>query len=66
MKHRLLILAIAILAGCGSSQKKEDPGFFTSGNRDANQRAEQRMAKAEQTDSKQEKSSNKPSDKVAA
>jgi truncated hemoglobin YjbI len=66
MNQRLIVLALVILAGCGGSQKKEDPGFFTSGNRDADQRAEQRMAKAEQTNSKQETSSNKPSGKAAA
>src|ERR1043165_2657465 len=45
----LLSAALATLVGCGTSkvgQKKED--FFTSGSRDADQRASQRMAKAEQ------------------
>src|SRR3954466_10109878 len=43
----LTLLAIA-LVGCGSSDKAKDRDFFTSGNRDADQRAEQRMAKDEQ------------------
>jgi|GEM_PF-964518 hemoglobin len=37
------------LSGCGtSSTKKENQEFFTSGSREADQRASQRMAKAEQ------------------
>jgi hemoglobin len=44
----LMIAAGIILSGCGSpgSEKKDD--FFTSGSREADQRATQRMAKAEQ------------------
>ena len=38
----LSLLALGI--GCANAQKKDD-GFFTSGNREADQRAEQRMAK---------------------
>ncbi|HTL18099.1 MAG TPA: hypothetical protein VL793_12755, partial [Patescibacteria group bacterium] len=41
--------AIAALAGCGSTPaKKENHDFFTSGSREADQRASQRMAKDEQ------------------
>lgn len=44
-----LTLAMATLTGClGSKAKKPDQGFFTSGSREADQRASQRMAKAEQ------------------
>src|SRR6185503_19052078 len=45
----LLTLAIATLAGCGGPGKtKQKEGFFTSGSREADQRATQRMAKEEQ------------------
>ena len=37
-----------VLLGCGSGQKKSDRGFFTSGDREADQRADQRMANAQQ------------------
>src|SRR5438105_1940951 len=48
-----LALAFAVssplLGGCGAGpQQKQDRGFFTSGNREADQRADQRMAKSEQ------------------
>jgi len=43
-----LILVAACGAGCGSGQAQEDRGFHTSGNRDADQRAEQRIARDEQ------------------
>jgi hemoglobin len=43
-----LILTVAI-AGCGSGQKNnQDTGFFTSGNREADQRADQTVSKTEQ------------------
>jgi hemoglobin len=45
----LLTLALATLAGCGGGGKtKQKEGFFTSGSREADQRATQRMAKEEQ------------------
>jgi ABC-type phosphate transport system substrate-binding protein len=40
-------LAITGAAGCGS-QEKEDRDFHTSGNREADQRAAQRVAKTQQ------------------
>jgi hemoglobin len=41
--------AISLLAGCGdNAQTKQDKEFFTSGNREADQRAQQRMAQQEQ------------------
>ena len=45
-----LLVAIALAApGCGGVKPKSaDKGFFTSGSREADQRASQRMAKAEQ------------------
>lgn len=43
----LVPIVSALASGCGGPEKK-DPDFFTSGNREADQRAEQRMAKAKQ------------------
>jgi hemoglobin len=48
---RLLVLAIAFgtVGGCGTSQENsKEEGFFTSGSREADQRATQRMAKDQQ------------------
>ena len=45
----VLFTIAALVAGCGgASAKKEHAPFFTSGNREADQRAEQRMAQSEQ------------------
>src|SRR5438552_1544340 len=47
----LLAIAFAIAsiaAGCGSHNKTQDKGFYTSGSREADQRAEQRIAKDQQ------------------
>lgn len=44
----LLIIALAASFGCGTPKEKKKDDFFTSGNREADQRASQRMAKAEQ------------------
>jgi hemoglobin len=44
-----LTLALAILSGCGGkAAQKKNSDFFTSGSREADQRASQRMAKEEQ------------------
>src|SRR5881296_3499083 len=44
-----LSAAVALLVGCGSQKmEKKNNDFFTSGSREADQRASQRMAKAEQ------------------
>jgi hemoglobin len=44
-----LIIALTALPGCGTSkEKKQNTDFFTSGSREADQRASQRMAKDEQ------------------
>src|SRR4051794_35209176 len=54
MKHLLLLLlisgALAALVGCGAgaAKKQQNRTFFTSGSREADQRASQRMAKEEQ------------------
>src|SRR5262245_26281020 len=47
--HALLAVGLLLVAGCGTgtSGKKHEP-FFTSGSREADQRASQSMAKAEQ------------------
>jgi hemoglobin len=42
------MLSIVFLMGCGSQGQKKDKDFFTSGNHEADQRADQRMAKSEQ------------------
>lgn len=48
--HRIGLLAAALCAvgACASAQEEEEGGFFTSGSRDADRRAEQRMNRAEQ------------------
>src|SRR5882724_10724028 len=43
----VFVLACLGALGCGS-QKQEQRGFFTSGSREADQRADQRMASVEQ------------------
>jgi hemoglobin len=43
------VLLLLLTTSCGStSDRKKDHGFFTSGSREADQRASQRMAKSEQ------------------
>ena len=45
----IMFAVAALVAGCGgAAAKKEHAPFFTSGDREADQRAEQRMAQAEQ------------------
>src|SRR4051794_6696417 len=48
LKRQLLVVAIVTLAGCASEDKKKEKDFFTSGDREADQRAEQRMSKEQQ------------------
>lgn len=43
-----LVLALLGGFGCAASDDQQDPGFFTSGSREADQRAEQRVAKLQQ------------------
>jgi hemoglobin len=42
------LISVALLSGCGGGADKKNRDFFTSGNREADQRADQRMAKSEQ------------------
>jgi truncated hemoglobin YjbI len=65
MNRTIVIAALALLIGCAETQNKKDPDFSTSGNKEADQRAEQRMAKAEQMNP-DEKSSQKPSKEKTA
>jgi hemoglobin len=66
MKRCLVLMMIALMMGCaGGGQNQKDPDFFTSGNREADQRAEQRMAKAEQMNPA-EKSSQKATEQTNA
>src|SRR4051812_12345972 len=45
----LLVAALCGLVGCrGTAAKKQNTAFFTSGSREADQRASQRMAKSEE------------------
>jgi hemoglobin len=44
----ILCAALALAGGCAGSQQSKDKDFFTSGNREADQRADQRMAQQEQ------------------
>lgn len=48
-QHHIIVaaIAVAILTGCGG-QAQKGRGFFTSGSREADQRAEQRMASVQQ------------------
>jgi len=59
----------ALLSGCASGEEK-DRDFFTSGSREADQRAEQRVAKVEQlrgeNDEKKEANSKKGDEKKSA
>jgi hemoglobin len=43
-----LSAALGVCVGCAGSQQSQDKDFFTSGNREADQRADQRMAQHEE------------------
>ncbi len=61
-----LLAAAAFTAGCiGANAKKANTNFFTSGNREADQRAEQRMAQSEQLAGSGEGSGEKTESKSA-
>jgi hemoglobin len=66
MNKAMLCMGMGIMLllplGCGS-QDKNPRGFFTSGNREADQRAEQRIAKAQQINPEQNKNANEPAEK---
>ena len=42
------LLLLGLLAGCGGAAQKKKQDFFTSGSKEADQRASQRMARSEQ------------------
>src|SRR3954447_26460357 len=44
----IAIVVAAIFCGCSTPEEKKDKDFFTSGSREADQRAEQRIAKDQQ------------------
>ena len=44
----VLLSAFTLITGCGGSQQSKDKTFFTSGSREADQRADQRMAQQQQ------------------
>src|SRR5262245_57825753 len=44
----LLLIALATMVGCAANGRKQNQEFFTSGSREADQRASQRMARDEQ------------------
>jgi len=49
LRSSTCLLLVLLLAGCGSNdEKNKNKDFFTSGDREADQRAEQRMAKDQQ------------------
>ncbi len=48
LSTRTVLLCLFVLTGCGSAAKEKSHDFFTSGSREADQRADQRMAKTEQ------------------
>jgi hemoglobin len=55
----VLLLPLLILGGC-SSPEKQNQNFYTSGNREADERADQRMAQAEQLSNQGEGSGDLP------
>src|SRR5260221_10517765 len=56
----LATVLLVLQTGCGGDGQKKDENFFTSGSRDADQRAGQRMAKAEQLQGGGEAAGDKP------
>ncbi len=55
-----------LISGCGAAPKEKSHDFFTSGNREADQRADQRMAKTEQLRGTGEGAGEKASAKITA
>jgi hemoglobin len=43
--NAIVLSCLLAVIGCASGEKKKDSGFFTSGSREADQRAEQRIAR---------------------
>src|SRR5215212_7550530 len=60
----IAIVLSAVAVGCGGGQEKKDRDFSTSGSREADQRADQRMAQARQLEggggSEDKKKTDKP------
>src|SRR4051794_20023936 len=47
-EKRIILLCLFVMSGCGPAAKEKSHDFFTSGSHEADQRADQRMAKSEQ------------------
>jgi hemoglobin len=62
----MCVVALLGFAGCGAGPKEKSHDFFTSGSREADQRADQRMAKSEQLRGTGEGAGEKTSAKVTA
>jgi hemoglobin len=62
----ICLLTAICIAGCGPAAKEKSHDFFTSGSHEADQRAEQRMAKSEQLRGSGEGGGEKASAKVTA
>ncbi|MDB5322883.1 MAG: globin-like protein [Phycisphaerales bacterium] len=65
-KPRIVLLGVFVLSGCGPAAKEKSHDFFTSGSHEADQRADQRMAKTEQLRGSGEGGGEKASAKVTA
>lgn len=61
----VLLLAMMIVGGCGTSNPQKKQDFFTSGNREADQRADQRMATHQQLQGESGANARKAGDQVA-
>src|SRR5712672_3489881 len=64
LSTRTVVLCLFVLTGCGSAAKEKSHDFFTSGSHEADQRADQRMAKTEQLRGSGEGGGEKASAKV--
>src|SRR3954465_13616787 len=64
--HCGALALLLVIAGCGAATKEKSHDFFTSGSHEADQRAEQRMAKSEQLRGNGEGGGEKASAKVTA
>jgi hemoglobin len=62
----LSVLGLLVFSGCGAGPKEKSHDFFTSGSREADQRADQRMAKSEQLRGTGEGAGEKASAKITA
>jgi hemoglobin len=62
----VVLAGLLTVGGCGPAAKEKSHDFFTSGNKEADQRAEQRMAKSEQLRGDGEGGGEKASAKMTA